>query len=79
MTDEHAGRMQPSAYTPPTMDSGTLGERQRPDVDELYAEAESLLSRSANELRGITERLRQAYAAMAPASETDGIRPRRRR
>lgn len=72
MTDEHAGRMQPSAYTPPTMDSGTLGERQRPDVDELYAEAESLLSRSANELRGITERLRQAYAALTPASETDG-------
>ena len=59
MTGGHGGRSGPSAYTPATMDAGTLGERQRPDVDELYAEAESLLSRSANELRGITERLRQ--------------------
>jgi signal transduction histidine kinase len=74
MTGERGGgRNGPSAYTPATMDAGTLGERRGPDVDELYAEAESLLSRSANELRGITERLRQAYAAMG--SDTEGTGP----
>lgn len=73
MTGDHGGRSVPNAYTPATMDAGTLGERRGPDVDELYAEAESLLSRSANELRVITERLRQAYAAMG--ADTDGTGP----
>lgn len=66
MTGEHRGRDGTSAYTRATMDAGTLGERQGPDVDELYAEAEALLSRTANELRGITERMRQRVASMTP-------------
>jgi signal transduction histidine kinase len=44
------------------MRESTLGERRGPDVTALYAEAEALLSRSANELRAITERLREAVA-----------------
>jgi signal transduction histidine kinase len=54
------------------MDAGTLGGRRGPDVDALYAEAESLLSRSANELRGITERLRQSYAGVGGVVDLDG-------
>ncbi|MFN8622006.1 MAG: sensor histidine kinase [Chloroflexota bacterium] len=57
------------------MDAGTLGERRGPDVDGLYAEAESLLSRSANELRSITERFRQGHAASLRALDTETDAP----
>jgi two-component system sensor histidine kinase DegS len=56
------------------MDAGTLGERQGPDVEALYAEAESLLSRSANELRAITERLRQANAGFGDIVTDESVR-----
>jgi signal transduction histidine kinase len=64
-----------TAYTPATMEAGRLGERRGPDVDALYAEAESLLSRSANELRTITERLRQGYAWYGQAATDEDAAP----
>jgi signal transduction histidine kinase len=62
---DHAGH----AYTPAGMGDGSEEGRRGPDVTALYAEAESLLSQSANELRAITERLREAIAAgnLSPA------------
>jgi signal transduction histidine kinase len=44
------------------MDTGVRASRGGLDVEELYAEAESLLSRCANDLREVTDRLRQGYA-----------------
>lgn len=71
MTDGTGSPERLTAYTPATMDARTLGGRDEPDVQALYAEAESLLSRSANELRGITERLRQASALFSLEIEGD--------
>ena len=50
-----------SPYTRATMETGTLGER-RADVDALYAEAKKALGQSANQLRSLTERLREMHA-----------------
>ena len=72
MTVGPGSRSGVTAYTPATMDAGTLGGRRGPGVDALYAEAESLLGRSANELRGITERLRQSYAGVGGAVDLEG-------
>jgi signal transduction histidine kinase len=69
MTADPGSRSGTTAYTPATMDAGTLRERRGPDVDTLYAEVGSLLSRSANELRAITDRLREDYGRAA--SERD--------
>ena len=55
---EHA-----SPYTRATMEMGTLGERRQAEFDTLYAEAKQALGAGANQLRMVTERLRQAYAA----------------
>ena len=41
---------------------GTLGERRQAEFDALYAEAKQALAQGANQLRAVTERLRQAYA-----------------
>jgi len=61
------------------METGTQGGRRAPDIESLYAEAEALLSRSANELRAITERLRQGLAKNgAPAEDTVRGGPRAR-
>jgi signal transduction histidine kinase len=45
------------------MEMGTLGERRQAEFDSLYAEAKQALGAGANQLRMVTERLRQAYAA----------------
>jgi signal transduction histidine kinase len=45
------------------MEMGTLGERRQAEFDTLYAEAKQALGAGANQLRMVTERLRQAYAA----------------
>ena len=50
-------------YTRATMEMGTLGERRQAEFDTLYAEAKQALGAGANQLRMVTERLRQAYAA----------------
>jgi signal transduction histidine kinase len=78
MSSEPGGADRLTAYTPATMDAGTLGERRGPDVEALYADAQSELSRSANELRAITERLRQGYAALTGSPDggpLDGVGP----
>jgi signal transduction histidine kinase len=54
-----ASRRVSSPYTRRAMETGTLGERRQADADALYAEAKQVLSQSANQLRAVTERLRQ--------------------
>lgn len=57
-------RVPPStAYTRPDMEMGTLDGQRQVTLDALYAEAKQVLSQSANQLRTLTERLRQAHAA----------------
>jgi two-component system, NarL family, sensor histidine kinase DegS len=48
-------------YTRETMDIGTLGDRRQLGFDAIYAEAKESLSRSANELRALTDQLRQEF------------------
>jgi hypothetical protein len=43
------------------MEMGTLGDPRQVAFDALYAEAKKALSHSANELRALTERLRETY------------------
>jgi signal transduction histidine kinase len=50
-------------YTRATMEMGNLGDRRQAEFDSLYAEAKQALGAGANQLRMVTERLRQAYAA----------------
>lgn len=57
------GQEHGKAYTRQTMEMGTLGERRQAEFDALYAEAKEALGLGANQLRGVTERLREAYAA----------------
>lgn len=51
-----------SPYTRATMDLGTLGDRRQAEFDAQYSEAKKLLSQSANQLKAVTERLRQSHA-----------------
>jgi signal transduction histidine kinase len=44
------------------MDLGTLGDRRQAEFDALYAEAKQMLSQSANQLKAVTERLRQSHS-----------------
>ena len=59
-----------SPYTRATMGSVTRDD-QRTAVDGLYAEAISALDRAADDLRGLTGRLREAVATASPLAETD--------
>jgi two-component system sensor histidine kinase DegS len=59
---------------------GTLKDRRSAQFDGLYAEAKQLLSQSANELKAVTERLRQSHAeemalAAGRAGTPSGVRP----
>ncbi len=47
------------------METGTLDEPPETSLDALYAEAEGVLSQSADQLRALTERLRRAHATDA--------------
>ncbi len=53
----------PSAYTRGKMEIGTVREQRQAEVDALYAEAKQLLAQDANQLRAVTERLRETYGA----------------
>jgi signal transduction histidine kinase len=69
-------------YTRATMEMGTLGDRRQAEFDSLYAEAKQALGASANQLRMVTERLRQAYGAdlleYQASPESDADAPQRR-
>ena len=67
MTAQSGGRSDGTAHTRSTMDAGALRERGTPDVEGIHAAAEALLSRAANDLRMLTERLRQEYAGAVRA------------
>jgi signal transduction histidine kinase len=66
------GQQSAKAYTRPTMEMGTLGERRQAEFDALYAEAKDALGQGANQLRDVTERLRESYAGALLAFETAG-------
>jgi signal transduction histidine kinase len=50
-----------SPYTPATVETGMPGARPNGEIDSLYAEAKQLLGHSSNQLKDVSERLRQAY------------------
>jgi two-component system sensor histidine kinase DegS len=52
-------------YTRKEMETGTLGDERGVRFEALYAEAKEALGHAANELRGLTERSREAYAEAA--------------
>jgi signal transduction histidine kinase len=59
------------------MDLGTLGDRRQAEFDALYTEAKQVLSQSANQLKAVTERLRQSHAGEIDelgAASDDGVR-----
>ena len=56
------GTLPSTAYTRPDMEMGTLDEPREATLDVLYAQAKQVLSQSANQLRDLTERLRQIHA-----------------
>lgn len=69
------GRQGGSPYTRATVEIGTLGERRQTEFDALYAEAKQVLGQSANQIRAVTERLRQSHAterAHVPRLNDDG-------
>lgn len=59
------------AYTPGLMESTTQAGLPELDVDAHFAEAESLIGRSANDVRALTERLRGLYADASRALEAE--------
>lgn len=58
-----------ASYTPATMEAPETSGRPELDVDAHFAEAEALLSRSANEVRALTERLRAVYSRASEDAE----------
>lgn len=65
------GRAKVTAYTRATVEMGTRGERRQAEFDALYAEAKQVLSQSANELRAVTERLRESQAEVGDGAGPD--------
>jgi signal transduction histidine kinase len=62
----------PNAYTRGTMETGTLGTQRQAEVDALYAQAKQVLAQDANQLRAVTERLRETYGAALQDYEAAG-------
>ncbi len=56
------GTLPSAAYTRPTMDKRTIEEAPDARLDALYVEADGVLRQSADQLRALTERLREEGA-----------------
>ena len=66
------GTLLEPAYTRPIMDRRTIEKSPEARLEALYADADEVLSQSADQLRALTERLRQASVADARAGRLVG-------